>query len=141
MLSDLQTRGDLWPPGRDQLLRCKRRRNWRNRALSSRVVSMPLAPRCLINKARSIGTACCHRICLPWLSSSSSDYWRKYVGRSGAVIQIQHICGRPPPSVQYFGITTERLCDTVRCLLSSRSTPPPRTGALGDFPMQASHLF
>lgn len=88
--------------------------------LASRVVSMPCTQ--VFDRQSQIYQDSVLPPHLPAVAIEAAhpDYWRKYVGRSGAVIGISTFGeSAPAPALyKYFGITTERLCDTVRALLS-----------------------
>lgn len=55
------------------------------------------------------------------VEAAHPDFWRKYVGRTGAVIGIASFGESAPAKdlYEYFGITTEKVADAVRTLLRS----------------------
>ncbi|MES2839210.1 MAG: transketolase [Pseudomonadota bacterium] len=54
------------------------------------------------------------------VEAAHPDFWRKYVGRTGAVVGIASFGESAPAKALYahFGITTERVCDEVKGLLA-----------------------
>jgi transketolase len=58
------------------------------------------------------------------IEAGVSDFWRKYVGRSGAVIGLDRFGESAPAGdlFRYFGFTPERVADAVRHLLAGRKT-------------------
>ncbi|MDM7944368.1 MAG: transketolase [Hydrogenophaga sp.] len=54
------------------------------------------------------------------VEAAHPDFWRKYVGRTGAVVGIASFGESAPAKALYahFGITTERVCDAVKGLLA-----------------------
>ena len=67
-----------------------------------------------------MSTPCC-RPELPAVAVEAAhpDFWRKYVGRQGAVVGIATFGeSAPAPALyQHFGITSERVAAAVRALL------------------------
>jgi transketolase len=53
------------------------------------------------------------------VEAAQPDFWRKYVGRSGAVVGIASFGESAPAKdlYQHFGITAERVVEAVRALL------------------------
>ncbi len=54
------------------------------------------------------------------VEAAHPDFWRKYVGRTGAVVGIASFGESAPAKALYahFGITTERVCEEVKGLLA-----------------------
>jgi transketolase len=54
------------------------------------------------------------------VEAAHPDFWRKYVGRRGAVVGIASFGeSAPAPALyQHFGITAERVADAVRAVLA-----------------------
>ena len=54
------------------------------------------------------------------VEAAHPDFWRKYVGRTGAVVGIASFGESAPAKALYahFGITTQRVCDEVKGLLA-----------------------
>jgi transketolase len=54
------------------------------------------------------------------VEAAHPDFWRKYVGRTGAVVGIASFGESAPAKALYahFGITTGRVCDEVKGLLA-----------------------
>ena len=58
------------------------------------------------------------------VEAAHPDFWRKYVGRTGAVVGIATFGeSAPAPQLyQHFGITAERVCEAVHRLIASRGS-------------------
>jgi transketolase len=88
--------------------------------ISTRVVSMPCT-NVFDRQPRSYqdGVLPLH---LPTVAVEAAhpDFWRKYVGRTGAVVGIASFGESAPAKALYahFGITTERVCEEVKGLLA-----------------------
>ena len=54
------------------------------------------------------------------VEAAHPDFWRKYVGRTGAVVGIASFGESAPAKALYehFGITTRRVCHEVKGLLA-----------------------
>ena len=88
--------------------------------ISTRVVSMPCT-NVFDRQPRSYQDAVLP-LHLPTVAVEAAhpDFWRKYVGRSGAVVGIASFGESAPAKALYehFGITTARVCDEVKGLLA-----------------------
>ncbi len=58
------------------------------------------------------------------VEAAHPDFWRKYVGRTGAVVGIATFGESAPAKdlYQYFGITLEHVCEEVRILVDRNNT-------------------
>jgi transketolase len=65
------------------------------------------------------------------VEAAHPDFWRKYVGRSGAVVGIATFGeSAPAPDLyKHFGITVEHICTEVRQLVASRRRARSLAGA------------
>ncbi len=88
--------------------------------ISTRVVSMPCT-NVFDRQARSYQDSVLP-LHLPTVAVEAAhpDFWRKYVGRTGAVVGIASFGESAPAKALYahFGITTERVCEGVKGLLA-----------------------
>jgi transketolase len=88
--------------------------------ISTRVVSMPCTnvfdrqPRSYQNSVLPL------HVPTVAVEAAHPDFWRKYVGRTGAVVGIASFGESAPAKALYehFGITTQRVCEEVKGLLA-----------------------
>ncbi len=90
------------------------------KGISTRVVSMPCT-NVFDRQPRSYQDSVLP-LHLPTVAVEAAhpDFWRKYVGRTGAVVGIASFGESAPAKALYahFGITTERVCEEVKGLLA-----------------------
>ena len=88
--------------------------------ISTRVVSMPSSN--VFDRQSEAYQDMVLPLSLPTVAVEAAhpDFWRKYVGRTGAVVGIASFGESAPAKALYahFGITTERVCDEVKGLLA-----------------------
>ncbi|MDP1685917.1 transketolase C-terminal domain-containing protein, partial [Hydrogenophaga sp.] len=88
--------------------------------ISTRVVSMPCTN--LFDRQPRSYQDSVLPLHLPTVAVEAAhpDFWRKYVGRTGAVVGIASFGESAPAKALYehFGITTARVCDEVKGLLA-----------------------
>ncbi|MCB2068335.1 MAG: hypothetical protein KDF67_01160, partial [Ottowia sp.] len=65
------------------------------------------------------------------VEAAHPDFWRKYVGRGGAVVGIASFGESAPARALYehFGITAERVAAAVRGLVQRQPAAPARRAA------------
>lgn len=92
--------------------------------IATRVVSMPCAN--LFDRQSTAHQNAVLPLKLPTVAVEAAhpDFWRKYVGRSGAVVGIASFGESAPAKDLYthFGITTQHVVDEVRRLTSNAAT-------------------
>ena len=99
--------------------------------ISTRVVSMPCSNRFDRQTDSYRDDVLPYHLPAVAVEAAHPDFWRKYVGRRGAVIGISTFGESAPAKDLYahFGITTDRIVATVKELVHHRSRGAARAAA------------